>query len=221
MPMRVSDSTLEQFRQAAAGQQPTPAGVAVAGVAAAFALGLLVKVLTISGRRKALPDASARLESLAAAAQGTSQRLLQLAGDDSAAFEACLTARRMPHATDAESQLRQQVLNSAIARVIELPLEAARQAAAGLQLCSETSASTPSALAADLGVAVTLLASGLRSFLLCAESNVRQLPPDTVSYRERLANETQRHERTLSQAEAMLQRLGATIDTDAKPDSDS
>lgn len=204
MPTRVSASTLEQFRHAAAGQQPTPAGVAVAAVATAFALGLLVKVLTISGR-KAHPDTTARLEALAAAAQAASQRMLQLAGDDSAAFEAYLTARRMPHATDSERAARQHALDSTVRGAIDLPLAAAQEAAAGLQLCSETSAATPPALVADLGVAATLLAGALRGFLLCAQSNVRQMAPDAASYRERLAAEMQRHEQALRQAAALLE----------------
>ena len=202
--MRVSDSTLEQFRHALAGQQPTPAGVAVAAVAAGFALGLLAKVLTVSGRRKALPDDPARLESLTAAAQAASQRMLQLAGDDIAAFEAYLTARRMPHATDSEREARQQSIDSAVGRAIDVPLEAAQEAAAGLQLCSEMSTATLPALLADLGVAATLLASALRGFLLCAQSNVRQLAPEAAPYRERLATETQRHEHALRQAEALF-----------------
>jgi glutamate formiminotransferase/formiminotetrahydrofolate cyclodeaminase len=207
VPTRVSASTLEQFRHAAAGQQPTPAGVAVAAVAAAFALGLLVKVLTISGRRKAHPDATARLEALAAAAQAASQRMLQLAGDDSAAFEAYLTARRMTHATDSAREARQQALDCTVRRAIDLPLLAAQEAAAGLQLCSETSAATPPALVADLGVAATLLAGALRGFLLCAQSNVQQMAPDAASYRERLAGEMQRHEQALRQAAALLESL--------------
>lgn len=202
--MRVSDSTLEQFRHAVAGQQPTPAGVAVAAVAAGFALGLLAKVLTVSGRRQSVPDDTARLASLAAAAQAASQRMLQLAGDDSAAFEAYLAARRKPHATDSERQGRQQSIDSAVGRAIDVPFEAAQEAAAGLQLCSEMSISTPPALIADLGVAATLLASALRGFLLCAQSNVRQLAADAAPYRERLATETQRHEQALRQAEALL-----------------
>jgi formiminotetrahydrofolate cyclodeaminase len=207
VPTRVSDSTLEQFRHAAADQQPTPAGVAVAAVAATFALGLLAKVLTISSRRKTLPDTTARVEALAAEAQAASQRMLQLAGDDIAAFQAYLTARRMAHATDSERQARQQSIDSAVRCAIDLPLAAAQEASAGLQLCSEMSASTPLALVADLGVAVTLLAGALRGFLLCVESNVRQLAPDAASYRERLAPETKRHEQALRQAQALLESL--------------
>lgn len=207
MPTRVADSTLEQFRQAVAGQQATPAGVAVAAVAAGFALGLLAKVLTVSGRRQSLPDNTARLAPLAAEAQAASQRMLQLAGDDIAAFEAYLAARRMPHVTDSESQARQQDMDSAVRRAIDVPLVAAHEASAGLQLCSEVAAAIPPSLAADLGVTATLLASALRAFLLCAQSNVRHLTPDAAAYGERLATETRRHDQALEQAEALLESI--------------
>jgi len=204
VPTRVCDSTVEQFRQATAGRQPTPAGVAVAAASAAFALGLLVKVLAVSGRRQELAANLPGLESLAAAAQAASQRMLHLAGDDIAAFEAYLTARRMPRATDAERQAREQRIHSAVRRAIDVPLAAAQEAAAGLQVCSEMCAATPPALVADLGVAAALLAGALRGFLLCAGSNVRQLAPDDASYRERLAADTKRHEQALRQAETVL-----------------
>lgn len=207
MPTRVSDSTLEQFREAAAGQQPTPAGVAVAAVSAGLALGLLAKVLTVTGRRKALSEDTPRLEALIAAAQAASQRMLQLADDDIAAFEAYLAARRRPRATEAERQARQQDINSTVDGAIDLPLAAAREAAAGLRLCSEASASAPPALVADLGVAVSLLASALRGFLLCAESNVQQLAPDAALHRERLAAETKQHDKTLRRTEALLESM--------------
>ena len=215
MPTRVSDSTLEQFRDAAAGQQPTPAGVAVAAVSAAFALGLIAKVHTISGHRKALHAQAARLEALAAAAQAASRRMLQLAGDDTAAFEAYLAARRLPQSTDSERQARDQGMDSTARRAIDLPLAAAEQAAAGLQLCTQLADLTPRALIADLGVAATLLASALRGFLLCAQSNVRQLAPDAASCREQAAAATKQHESALRQAEALLEHVRTALETAA------
>ena len=216
MPTRVSESTLEQFRHAAAGQQPTPAGVAVAAVAASFALGLLAKVVAITGRRKEVSAANvSRLETLTAAAQAASQRMLQLAGEDSAAFDAYLSARRLPHSTGPERQAREQAIRSTVRRAIDLPLAAAQEAAAGLRQCSEVSALTPPALIADLGLSATLLAGALRGFLLCAESNVQQLAPDAASYREQLAAQSKQHETALRHADAVLACAGMALESAA------
>ena len=196
-------ATLEHFRREAAGQQPMPAGVAIAAVSAGFALGLVAKVLAVSARHNTLPDYAARLDPLAAAAQAASQRMMQLAGDDITAFEAYLAARRLPCSTEAERQARQQDIDSALRRAIDLPLAAAQEAAAGLQLCSEVSAFTPVALAADLGVTAGLLAGALRGFLLCAQSNVRHLAAQEASLRERVATEAQRYAQALCLADVL------------------
>jgi methenyltetrahydrofolate cyclohydrolase len=194
----LSQVALEDFRREVASERPMPAGVAIAAVSAGFALGLVVKVLAVGGRRNELAEDTPRLERLTAATQAASHRMLQLAGEDVAAFEAYLTG--------SEQKTRQQAIDSAVRHAIDLPLAAAQKAAAGLQLCSDVSAFTPPALIADLGVAATLLASALRGFLLCAEANVRQLAADAAPYRERLASETKLHEQALRQAEAIVAR---------------
>ena len=71
---------------------------------------------------------------------------------------------------------------------------------------------TPPALVADLGVIASLLASALRGFLLCAESNVRNLAPGTASLRERVATEAQRHAPAFGIAEAVLERTRAALE---------
>lgn len=216
----LSQVTLEHFRREAASQHPMPAGVAIAAVSAGFALGLVAKVLAVSARHNTLPEYAARVEPLAAAAQAASQRMMQLAGDDVAAFEAYLAARRLPHSTDAERQTRQQNIDSAVRRVIDLPLAAAQQAAAGLQLCSEVSTFTPVALAADLGVTAGLLAGALRGFLLCAESNARHLATEAASLRERVATEAARYAQALHLADVLAERARATVAAAAIPDKE-
>jgi methenyltetrahydrofolate cyclohydrolase len=209
----VSDSTLGRFREAAASAQPTPAGVAVAAVSASFAFGLLAKALAVSGRKAARSGDPGRLEPLTAAARAESSRMLQLAGDDSAAFEAYLEAARLPRSTERERLERQQALDSAILRVIDLPLAAAYSAAAGLRLCADGLAATHRVVLADLATAVSLLGGALRAFLLCAESNVNQLPPQASVHRERLAQEAERHREGLRQAEELLDRIAVTLQT--------
>jgi methenyltetrahydrofolate cyclohydrolase len=181
--MRVSDYTLEQLRRAVAERHPMPAGVAVAAVSGSLALGLLAKVLAVS-RRKALSGDAARLESLAAAAAAASGRMLQLADDDVAAFDAYLAANRLPSATEHEREERRRAVESALARAIEVPLAAAQEAAAGLQLCSDVATLAPRELIADLGVTTALLEGARRGCLLCADSNVQQLESAATPRRE-------------------------------------
>lgn len=207
----ISESTLERFREAAASAHPTPAGVAVAAVSASFAFGLLAKALAVSGRKDAQAVSLGKVTPPTAAARAESSRMLQLAADDIAAFEAYLAGARMPRSTDREQLERREALDTALRQAIDLPLAAARSAAAGLQLCAEAFSLTHLVVLADLAAAVALLSGALRAFLLCAESNVRQLAPQSSSYRELLAKETGRHQQTLRQAQEVLDRIQGAL----------
>lgn len=215
----LSRVTLESFRQEVAGQQPMPAGVSIAALSAGFALALVAKVLAVSGRRDKLAGNTAGIGPLTAAAQAASQRMSQVASNDIGAFAAYLAARRLPRTTEPEHEARQQAINSAVRDAIDLPLTAAQEAAAGLQLCKEASGFIPPALAADLGVAATLLASALRSFLLCAQSNVSQLAPEGASLRGRVATETARHAPAFRVADEVLEHARTAVQTVPKPGS--
>lgn len=207
----LSDLTLERFREAAASTHPTPAGVAVAAVSASFAFGLLVKALTVSGRKDAHSIDPGQLEPLLAAAQAESRRMLQLATDDVTAFEAYLTATRMPRSTERERLERQRALDAALQQAIDLPLAAARSAAAGLELCIAALAVTHRVVLADLATAATLLGGALRAYLFCAQSNVGQLAPERSAIAERLAGESERYRHSLRRAEELLERIAARL----------
>jgi formiminotetrahydrofolate cyclodeaminase len=213
----LSQATLEHLRRETAGPQPMPAGVAIAAVSASFALALIAKVLAVSARHDVLPEHTGRLGQSAATAQAVSQRLLQRASDDTAAFEAYLSAKRLPHSTEVERQAWQEAIRSALHRTIDVPLTAAQEAAAGLQLCADISGLVPLALIADVGVATALLSGALRGFLLCAQSNVRQLAADAAAYRERLATETRRHEQAIREADAALEHARTALQATAVP----
>ena len=209
---------MERFREAAAGGQPAPAGVAVAAVSAGFALGLLAKALAVSARRGGPAADLARplLDTLRA----ESGRMLQLAADDTAAFEAYLACARLPHATERERIERRSALDAALGKAIDLPLAAAAAAAAGLQCSAEALALVDLVVLADLGAAVALLSGALRAFLLCAESNVGVLGPGMSAYRERLAEATGRHRSALQLAEEVLGSVAGRLST-ASPGSEA
>lgn len=207
----VSESTLERFREAAASGHPTPAGVAVAAVSAGFAFGLLAKALAVSARKSMQPVDLAKLEPAAAAARAESSRMLQIAADDIAAFKAYMAAARLPQATDRERLERRRALDAAVRRAIEVPLAGAHSASAGLQLCVEAIPMTRLVVLADLAAAATLLASALRVFVVCAESNIRQLAQEASPYRELLTKEANGHERALLQAQEVFEHVAAAL----------
>ena len=154
----VWNETLEGFRGRLAGTDPAPAGVTAAAVSAALALGLLIKVLEITRNRKSFCGDAEEMERLISAAAFESARLVQYADDDIVAYKEYLASRRSA---------------GALRKAIEVPLGAARAAAAGLEICVQSAGLVPDALVADLDAARTLLAGALRAMFFSIEVNLQ------------------------------------------------
>lgn len=212
MSSPVWESTLEQFRSAAASSEPIPAGVAVAATSASFALGLLTKVLKVTGRKKGFSGDLAKVEKLAESARAKSKHMMQLAEDDMAAFNDYMISARLPQGTDREREERKRAVDASVRKAIETPLAAARAAASGITLCADAVDSVHPIVAADLGAAASLLAGALRVFLLCADSNIRQLAPDPDAYRDVIPGRAEWETRAFSQADSVLRQAAELIE---------
>ncbi len=158
-------ATLASFRDRVAGAEPVPAGVSAAAVSATLGLGLLTKVLEIASQRKDFAGDRELVGSLFNDARDQSQTLSRLADEDIAAFHQYLDCLR-----------RKQPMGAAIRRAIEVPLNVARAAAAGLDLCDKATGLIHAFVAPDLGAAATLLRGAVRATLFSVNFNVQQLP---------------------------------------------
>ena len=163
MAASIWKSTLEEFREQLASRDPVPAGVSVAAVSASLALGLLMKVLEITRKRRDFQGDPQKIEELLAAVRTASNKLSQYADEDIVAFAEYMASRRSPAA------------EAALQKAIEVPLSAARAAATGLRLCVEGSGMVPASIAPDLGTASLLLGGSIQAMLLSVESNAMRL----------------------------------------------
>ena len=158
--------TLEEFHDQLASRDPVPAGVSVAAVSASLALGLLMKVLEITRKRRDFQGDPQRIEELLVAARTASNKLSQYADEDIVAFAEYMASRGSP----AEE--------AALQKAIEIPLGGARAAATGLRLCAEVAGMVPASIAPDLGTAALLLGGSVQAMLLSVESNALRLPDE-------------------------------------------
>jgi formiminotetrahydrofolate cyclodeaminase len=212
-PATIWESTLENVRSATASGEPVPAGVAVSAISASLALGLLAKVLKISGRRKDFPGNQSKLEAIADSARAQSKRMMQVAEEDMVAFNNYMASARLPQGSDKERDDRKRSTDSAVRKAIEMPIAAARAAASGIELCAEAAGMVNTVVAADLGAAASLLSAALRVFLLCADSNFRQLAPDPSLHRTIMAERLDWETKAFRQAESVLKQVAAAIDS--------
>jgi formiminotetrahydrofolate cyclodeaminase len=164
MPDSIWDSTLAAFRDRLASLESVPAGVSTAGVSAAFALGLLIKVLKIASKRKDFKGDRSLVAALLEDASAESAILSRCAQEDIAAFR----QRSRP--------------------AIEVPLNVVRGATRGIALCEKARSLVHAAIAPDLSAASTLLAAAARAALFSLDANLKQLPAGDP-YREEVTAE--------------------------------
>ncbi|HEX5432101.1 MAG TPA: cyclodeaminase/cyclohydrolase family protein [Bryobacteraceae bacterium] len=179
--------TLVSFQEGAAGTDPVPAGVSVASVTASFGLALLIKVLEIGSRRKNFAGDREQIRKLIEAARRESAQLAEASERDIAAF-----GPRMTRA------------------MIEIPMSAARSAAAGLDLCAEAAGLVQEVVqglvAADLGAAAAILHGALRAILLCVDFNLSRFRSDELFSEAIRAEKYTLQDRAEKQAKAVLAR---------------
>jgi formiminotetrahydrofolate cyclodeaminase len=180
MPDSIWTATLASFRDRLASLEPVPAGVSTAAVSAIFGLGLLTKVLLVASRRKDFAGDRELVGNLLDDARNKSETLSQLADEDIQAFHQYLDCLRQKKPIDA-----------AIRKAIDVPLQVARIAASGRDLCEAATGLIHADVAPDLGTAAALLTAAVQSTLLTVKSNLQQLP-DGDPYRVEVTAELTR-----------------------------
>lgn len=210
MKSSVWGSTLKEFQDQVASRQPVPASACVSAVSATLALNLLVKVLEITANKKGFDGNPERRAEIFEAAKAVSVSLARYADEDVAAFSAYLKSARLPKSGEEERDRRTRAMAAALEQTIQVPLQAARSAAAGIKLCAGAIPLIPISLIADLGAAAALLAGSARGLILSAEFNVRQMATDQDAYNQ-VAAQLQELEREISQREDLIRRQVASV----------
>jgi formiminotetrahydrofolate cyclodeaminase len=170
-------------------------GVATAAVAASLALDLLSKVIEVSKPVQ-------QVEWLAAVRR-ESDNLRRAANEDVAAYNLYLQCVR----TSAGPEELQRALRG----TIEVPMNAARSAVAGIELCVAIADSVRASVAADLGVAAALLAGAVRGIVGCVDANLR-LAPRESDYEAARAERRDLEERANRGVSTMAQGTGERVD---------
>jgi len=174
--------TIEEFRGLLASREPVPAGVSLAALTASLALSLFEKVLGITRHRKDFRGDPRRVDAWMAEAHALSEKLARCADDDVAAYREYMARRKSPEEA------------AALRKAIEVPLEAARAAAAGLRMGLDAAAIVPASIKPDLGTAASLLAGAVRGIARSIESNVQHVSDPKI------ADEVRREVRALVEA---------------------
>lgn len=175
---RLSDLTVTALLDRLASSDPVPGGGSAAALAAAMGAGLVVMVAELTIGRHDYAEHDDLVSDLRDAARARKDQLLALAEEDAAAYDAVVTARRMPKETEAERELRATALRAAMVEAARVPMRAAVVAAEVLEMAERIAPVGNRNAVSDAGVAAQLAAAGVRGALLNVRINLPYLPVD-------------------------------------------
>lgn len=172
------DMTLREFQAALASSSPTPGG----GTAAAIALGqsaaLACMVCDLTIGQEKWQSGWSISEQVSDIAIPIFTRSLELASEDSAAFDEVMAAFRMPKGDDNQINLRRVEIRRATLEAARTPLETARLAFQLLCSLPELAVHGNGNAVSDVGVASLLASAACKGALMNVEINLSSLPDD-------------------------------------------
>jgi len=114
--------TIRDFVDTTASRAPAPGGGSVAALCGALAAGLSAMVANLTTGRRGYESTQAHHEGMAVAAQSLKDAFLADIDADTAAFDAIMSAMKLPKQTDEERAARRVAINNATVVAIEVPL---------------------------------------------------------------------------------------------------
>ena len=168
---RLLDHTVSQFARRLASSDPTPGGGSAAALCAALGASLVAMVARLTAGRPAYAEHDEAARRISDTADEVCAQLLDLIETDAAAYDAVVTARRMPRDDDA-AERRAAAVRAALEGAIRAPLRIAALAADVLQLAEQIASFGNRNALSDVAVAGDLAWAGLRGGLANVAINV-------------------------------------------------
>ncbi|HJR98869.1 MAG TPA: cyclodeaminase/cyclohydrolase family protein [Actinomycetota bacterium] len=165
---RFGAMTVDAFLQGMGSKDPTPGGGAAAAAAGAIGAALISMVGRLTQGRRGFEDLEERMAAMVQRADEARTEFLALGERDAEAFEAVMTAFRLPKETDVERAERAAAIQRGLEGAAAVPLEIARRAVDLMELAEDATAmGNPNASSDGMTAAGMLFAS-----VLGAKANV-------------------------------------------------
>ena len=153
----LASSTVRDFADLTSTDAPVPGGGSVAALCGALAASLTALVANLTFGKKGYEPVSKEMSALAVEAQGLKAELLRAVDDDACAFDAVMAANRLAKGTHDEQKRRDESIQEATKRAIEVPLSVMRACAKMLPLVERVAEQGNKNSISDAGVAALCL----------------------------------------------------------------
>jgi formiminotetrahydrofolate cyclodeaminase len=173
--MRLTERVVKDLVESFSAPTPTPGGGSASALTAGLGASLLLMVARMPKSRHNTDDERAALGRAGASLTALRDALIQLVDRDSDAYDAVVSAYRLPKTTDDEKARRRAAIAAALGQATEVPLEIMRISSEVLAEGEHVARYGIRAAASDVGVGLELTAAGLRGAALNVHTNLENL----------------------------------------------
>ena len=170
-----------------AGSSPVPGGGSVSALAGQLAAALAQMVAGLTVGRKKYVEVEGEMQEVAHVARALGERLGALVQEDADAYGLVSAAYKLPKDDDAAAEEREAVIQAALLKAAEVPLETARACSDVARLAVTCAAKGNVNTVSDAGVAALLAEAGCRGAAYNVQINVSSLADRAIG--EALAEE--------------------------------
>lgn len=159
------DATLGQFLDCLASGDATPGGGSASALAGALAAGLVGMVCRLTLDREKFAAVEEQILGLLAEAEMLRVRLTSAIDEDSAAYQAVLSAYGLPRSDEGQRSARAESIQAALKQATRVPLAVASDCARVLEMAQSVAVVGNPSASSDAAVGVLLAEAGLRGAL--------------------------------------------------------
>lgn len=175
MEEQTFDLSVTAFLDSLASGSPAPGGGGASALGGAMGAALVSMVCNLTIGRPRYAEVEAEMRDTLDRAEALRHELQELAEADVAAYNRLMASYKLPRTTEADIAIWRDAIQSSLRRATEVPLRAARAAAAIIQLCPIVAERGNQNAVSDAGVAALMAQAAVRSALLNVDINLRAL----------------------------------------------
>jgi formiminotetrahydrofolate cyclodeaminase len=164
---------IAEYLERLSAKTPTPGGGSAAAIAGSLGAALVNLVSKLTVGKKGYEAVAAEMKQLEKQARELLNRLVELADQDSAAFEGVLSAYRLPKEIPQEEKRRAEAIEAALKHATEVPFKTAEACKAVLEMAEKVAEKGSRSAVSDAGAACLLAEGAAHAALLNVEINLR------------------------------------------------
>ena len=178
---KLMDMSVADFIEETASESSAPGGGSISAAVGAMGAALATMVANLSSHKRGWDDRWEEFSDWAEKGKQSHAELLHLIDDDTEAFKAVMAAYGLPQGSDAEKAARQQAIQEATKRAIEVPLRVMEVALEALEVIKAMAEIGNPNSVSDAGVGALCARTAVMGALLNVKINAKNLADPTFA----------------------------------------